>query len=91
MPLEPLTVQLLVLDLGCAMPARLPVQLAVGPLTVHAAVLDETAGRAVLELDGTSLAAYFPTVGAHVFRALIDYWNTAHATRETTIRLSKAA
>ena len=42
--------------------ARLLVLIAVGPLAVHAAVLDETAGRAVLEPDG--VAPLLATVGA---------------------------
>ncbi|EJK59051.1 hypothetical protein THAOC_20774, partial [Thalassiosira oceanica] len=53
-PLEPLAVQLLVLELGRALLARPLVLLAVGPLAVDAAVLDEAAGRAVLELDGVA-------------------------------------
>ena len=44
-------VQLLVLELSRALIACLLVQLAMGPLAVHAAVLDESAGGAVLELD----------------------------------------
>ena len=54
MSLEPLTVQLLVLELCHALLARLLVLLAMGPLAVHAAVLDEAAGRAVLEPDGVA-------------------------------------
>ncbi|EJK61585.1 hypothetical protein THAOC_17900 [Thalassiosira oceanica] len=53
-PLVPLTVQLLKLELCRALLACLLVLLAVGPLAVHAAVLDEAAGRAVLELDGVA-------------------------------------
>ena len=53
-PLVSLTVQLLVLELCRPLLARLLVMLAVGPLAVHAAVLDEAAGRAVLELDGVA-------------------------------------
>ena len=57
--LQPQTVQLLVLEFGRTLLACLLVLLAIGPLTVHAAVLDEAAGRAVLQLDGAdpSLAA----------------------------------
>ena len=61
-PLVSLTVQLLVLDLCLALLAGLPVLLAMGPLTVHAAVLDEVAGIAVLELDG--VAPLLAAVGA---------------------------
>ena len=49
-PLQPLTVQLLVPELSRTLLARLLVLLAVGPLAVHAAILDEAAGSAVLEL-----------------------------------------
>ena len=49
-PLEPLIVQFLVLEL-CHTLLTCPLVLpAVGPLAVHAAVLDEAAGRAVLSL-----------------------------------------
>ena len=51
-PLQTLAVQLLVLELCCTLLARLLVLLAMGPLAVHAAILDEAACRAVLELDG---------------------------------------
>jgi len=80
-----LAVQPIILQLCHALPAGILVLLPVmGPLAVHAAaVFHETAGRAVLELDGAALAAFFFTVGARVFRALIDR-DTAHA--ETTIR-----
>ena len=53
-PLVPLTIELLVLELSHALLACLLVPLAVGPLAVHAAVLDESAGRAVLEPDGVT-------------------------------------
>ena len=43
-PLVSLPVQLLVLELSRALLAGLLVQLAMGPLAVHAAVLDESAG-----------------------------------------------
>ena len=64
-PLVALAVQLLVLQLGRALLACLLVELAVYLLAVHAAVLDEIAGVALLELDGVtpSLAA----VGAGFF------------------------
>ena len=51
MSLQPLAVQLLVPELSYAQLARLLVLLAMCFLTVHAAVLDEAAGIAVLELD----------------------------------------
>ncbi|EJK72176.1 hypothetical protein THAOC_06319, partial [Thalassiosira oceanica] len=44
--------------------ARLLVLLAVGPLAVHAAVLDEEAGRAALELDDVTGTGSRPTIGA---------------------------
>jgi len=49
-----LTVQLLVLDCGHALLARLLVLLAVGLLAVNAAVFHKSAGHAVLELDGAT-------------------------------------
>jgi len=61
----PLAVQLLVLELCCTLLACLLVLLAVGALAVHAAVLDEEAGRAVLELDAV-LAALASAVGAYI-------------------------
>ena len=61
-PLVPLTVQLLFFQLCCTLLAGLLVLLAVCLLAVHAAVLDESAGRAVLELDG--VAPLLPAVGA---------------------------
>ena len=64
-PLEPLTVQLLVPELSSAFLAGLLVLLAVGPLAVHAAVFDEAACRAILELD--YVAGSLAAVGA-VFR-----------------------
>ena len=51
-PLLPLAVQTLVLELGRTLLACLLVLLAVGPLAIHAAVIDDAAGRAVLEPDG---------------------------------------
>ena len=45
-----MAVQSLVLEFCCTLLAGLLVLLAVGLLAVHAAVLDEAAGRAVLEL-----------------------------------------
>ena len=62
-PLVPLAVQLLVLLLGRAFLACLLVDLAVGLLAFHAAIFDETAGRAVLELDAVVIALA-PAVGA---------------------------
>ena len=69
-PLEPLAVQLLVLELCRTLLARFLVLLAVGPLAVHAAVLHEVAGRTALELDGvaTELAA----VGAGLVAITLD-------------------
>ena len=61
-PLVSLAVQLLVLELCRPLLACLLVLLAVGPLAVHAAVLDEAAGRTVLELDG--IAPVLAAVGA---------------------------
>ena len=60
--LEPLTVQLLLLQLCRALLAGLLVLLAMGPLAVHAAVLDEAAGRAALELG--DVAPLLAAVGA---------------------------
>ncbi|EJK64593.1 hypothetical protein THAOC_14653, partial [Thalassiosira oceanica] len=54
--------RLLALELGCALLAGLLVQLAVDLLAVHAAVLDEAAVGAGLELDG--VAPLLATVGA---------------------------
>ena len=72
-PLASLAVQLLVLEFCCTLLAYLPVLLAVGLLSVHAAVLDEAAGRAVLQLDGASLAVTaLATAGAHVSGAAVD-------------------
>ena len=59
----PLAVQLLVLLLGRAFLACLLVDLAVGLLAFHAAVFDETAGRAVLELDAV-VVSFLAAVGA---------------------------
>ena len=53
-PLVPLAVQLLVLELCCALFACLLVLLAMSPLTVHAAVFDQATGRAVPERDGVA-------------------------------------
>ncbi|EJK53564.1 hypothetical protein THAOC_26975, partial [Thalassiosira oceanica] len=69
-----LAVQFLVLELCHALLASLLVQLAVGPLAVHAAVLDEAAGRAVLELDG--VAPELAAVGAGISRG--DWDAAAH-------------
>ena len=62
--LVPLAVQPLVLQLGRALLAGLLVDLAVGLLATHAAVFDEEAGRAVLELD--TVATLLSAVGAHI-------------------------
>ena len=77
-PLEPLTVQLLVLQLGRTLLACLLVLLAVGPLAVHAAVLDEAAGCAVLELDG--VAPLLAAVGAGLVAVILGNGYAAHAT-----------
>ena len=63
-PLQPLTVQPLVLELCRTLLARILVLLAMSPLAVHAAVLDEAAGRAVLELD--DVAPLLAAVGADI-------------------------
>ena len=70
-----LAVQLLVLELGRALLARPLVLLAVDLLAVDAAVFDEEAGRAVLELDG--IAPFLAAVGAGFFDR-VDR-DTAHA------------
>ena len=62
MPLQPLTVQPLVLEFCRALLARLLVLLVVCFLAVHAAVFHEAAGRAVLQLDG--VAPELAAVGA---------------------------
>ena len=66
-PLVTLAVQLLVLEFGSALLACPPVLLAMVPLAVHSAVLDEEARIAVLQLDdGAALdVSVFPAVGAH--------------------------
>ena len=73
-------VQLFFLQFSRALLADLFVLLAMGPLAVHAAVLDEAAGRAVLELDGAPLAVNrtSPAVGAHVCLVVVDC-NATHA------------
>ena len=53
-PLVSLFVQLLVLELCCTLLACFLVLLAMYLLAVHAAVLDEATGRAVLEFDGVT-------------------------------------
>ena len=73
-PLVTLRVKLLVLELGRALLAGFLVLLAVALLAVHAAVLDEAAGRAVLELDG--VIAFLAAVGAD-FCGRVD-GDTAH-------------
>ena len=57
-----LSVQLLVLQGGRALLAGLLVLLAVDLLAVHAAILHQVAGRAVLELGG--IAPFLAAVGA---------------------------
>ena len=73
--LVPLTVQLLVFELSCTLLARLLVLLAVGSLAVHAAVLDEAAGIAVLELD--VVAPELAAVGAG-FIAIVLAMHAVH-------------
>ena len=66
-PLRPLVtqaVQPFVLQFGRALPACLLMLLAVGPLAVDAAVLDEETGGAVLELGTDIVAALAPAVSA---------------------------
>ena len=70
MSLETLAVQMLVLELCCALLARLLVLVAVRPLAVHTAVLDEATGRAVLELDG--VAPDLAAVGAGFAAITVD-------------------
>ena len=72
-----LAIQLLVLQLGRALLACLLVLLAVDLLTVHAAILHEKAGRAVLQLD--AVVSFFAAVGADFsgFSGRVD-WDTAH-------------
>ncbi|EJK59267.1 hypothetical protein THAOC_20535 [Thalassiosira oceanica] len=76
-PIKPLTVQLLVLELGCTLLARLLVLLAVGPLAVRAAILDEAAGRAVLQLDG--VAPLLAAVGADFLAIVRNRHAAAHS------------
>ena len=70
-----LIVQLVALEFSCTLLACLLVLFAVGLLAVHAAVLDETAGRAVLELDG--VVPVLAAVGAG-FVAAANNWHAAH-------------
>ena len=81
-PLVSLTVQLLVPELCGTLLACLLVLLAVGPLAVHATVLDETAGRAVLELDG--VAPVLAAVGADIVAIVLDYGYAAHLRSKMT-------
>ena len=74
-PLVPLAVQLFVLELGCTLLSGLLVLLAMYLLAVHAAVLDEATGRAVLELD--DLAPGLAAVGAG-FVATIAITHVVH-------------
>ena len=62
-PLLPLAVQSLVFQLRDTLFARSLVLLAMGFLAVHAAVLDEVASRAVLELDAV-VVSFLAAVGA---------------------------
>ena len=81
-PFEPLTVQLLVLQLGCTLLARLLVQLAMCLLALHAAVLDEETRSAVFQLDGTAFAvSVFPAVGAHA-SWVVGHCNASHLTND---------
>ena len=83
----PLTVQLLVLELCCTLPARLLVLLAMGLLAVHATVFHEAAGRAVLELD--PVAPELAAVGARLV-AIIRNRNAAHRKSGMTSLRSEA-
>ena len=83
-PLVSLTVQLLVLELCRPLLARLLVMLAVGSLAVDATVLDEAAGRAVLEFDGVALV--LAAVRAQVN---VPVGNAAHAPQRS-IHLEQA-
>ena len=74
-PLESLAVQLLILELCCTLFAFRLVLLPVGPLAVHAAVLDEAAGRAALELD--DIAHLLAAVGAG-FDAIVQDGHAFH-------------
>ena len=64
----------LLLQLGRSLLACLLVLLAMCPLAVHAAVFDEAASRAVLQLDGAALA--LAAFGAHN-ASRVD-WDTTH-------------
>ncbi|EJK56537.1 hypothetical protein THAOC_23557, partial [Thalassiosira oceanica] len=75
--LVPLIVQPLVLEFGRALLTCLLVLLAMSLLAVHAAVLDEEAGRAVLELEcvapaSTAVRAAFVDVNGHAAHLLIS-------------------
>ena len=74
-PLVSLIVQFLVLELCCALLACLLVLLAVGLLAVHAAVLDEATGRAVLELDGVAPGLAAVVAG---LAGVATNWHAAH-------------
>ena len=75
-PLVTLIVQLLVLELCGTLLACLLVLLAVGLLAVHAAVFDEAAGRAVLELDG--VAPVLAAIGAGFFAVTLAGSHATH-------------
>ena len=87
MSLQPLAVQLLVLQLCHALLAGLLVLLTTGPLAVHAAVLDEAAGRAALELDG--VAPWLAAVGAGFF-AIASNGQANHGGATRQLGLSQA-
>ena len=69
-PLQPLSVQLFILELHCALLACLLVLSAVGLLAVHAAVLHDATCRTVLELDG--VAPVLAAVGAGSVAITLD-------------------
>ena len=82
-PLESQAVQLLVLQLRGAFLTGPLVLLAVGPLAVHATILDEAAGSAVLELDGvapvlTTVGADSATIAVAVILAIVDRLAAVH-------------
>ena len=81
--LLPLTVQLFVLQLRHTLLAGSLVLLSMGPLAVHAAVLDEAAGRAVLQLH------YVAGLPAAVGAAAIAF--TTHFSGRDEVDRSKQA
>ena len=82
MPLVPLTVQLLVLELCRTLLAGLLVLLPMGPLAVHAAVPDEAAGRAVLQFDGV---AGFPAAVAQASTEVFPLISCADRTNNNRV------